>query len=313
MDDTSRKPVGEDGGCEPQDTDVLAGGCRSAPQSQRKTTPLYARTREPNANEERWQAEQRIFWSRQLCVGTWLNWITASTVAVAAVGLVFLYRTEIDTRTAAMVAEKQAQIALDTLHSQRAYISFGSPDGKFAKYLEPKRGQKKGAIILHFQNSGVVAASHVQVQAYANNAPRVTFNSTRLLRYVMEYPKGFEGVMSAGGGDIAAHTPFDQPLDQKWVPTPNRWKQIRGDKWPGRFSVEGIFEYCDNWGQYHCERFSADYRPPPIDNFVAVPAMPCIVAPPSIEELPPVNRQHFVRFLPRCEQPGEPNLYRTPN
>jgi len=153
--------------------------------------------------------------------------------------------------TAAEATKIQAQVALDTLHSEhRPYVSFGSPDGKFVDYLPPQPGGKKGAIVLHFQNAGNAGASTVLVQGVSMMTPRVTWDTKHLLRYVLEYPKGSYATSGyAEGGDVGTRTAFDVPLAEKWVPTPNQWKTIRDDKWPyGRFSVWGTLEYCDNWG-----------------------------------------------------------------
>jgi hypothetical protein len=218
----------------------------------------------------------------------------------------------IATESAASAAKVSAGTALDTLHSERANIGFGSPDGKFVDYIAPKRGEKKGALIIHFRNTGNFGASSVLINAYSMISSRVNWGGRHLLRYIIEYPKGyFETMADADGGDVAAHGPFDVPLGDTWVPTPSEWSQIQRGKWlhGAGFSVFGTFEYCDNFAQYHCNGFDARYVPPPVDKFVQESTTPCFVGPPNVKEVPEPNRKAFVRFLDRCRQPNEVNPY----
>jgi hypothetical protein len=205
-------------------------------------------------------------------------------------------------------AATQARLAFE---AQRPFITFGDSAGKLVDYIPPQPGQPRGALILHFQNVGADAAPSVLINAVADNTPSVSFNPHHLLRYTYDVTfqsRNIRAEVGDRGLPIAAHTNFTVPLDDKWVPTGEQWKQIYGGHWFGEFSVWGTFEYCDSRGGYHCEGFDAGYRPPPIDIFTLRAPLPCFVGDPNIDEVPKEHR-HNVHLLSRCAQPNERNPY----
>lgn len=255
---------------------------------------------------------------RQITESRFRRWYLASQwtlVGVTAVGLVVALCSlhslsssiAVATQQAAAAAT-QARIAAD---AERPAISFGRPDGKMAEYIRPTAGSNKGAIVLYFQNGGDDVAIRTLVNAYSmNNEKRVELEPHHLLRYDFKY-RGIAGRMTGGGLTVPAHSVFSFPMPDEWVPTPQQWKQIKAGHWVGGFFVAGTFEYCDKLGRYRCEGFRADYKSPPLDEFVLTTPIPCSVLPPSINEVPKPNRSE-VHLLSRCEQPGENDLGLVP-
>ena len=84
----------------------------------RSTQPLkvenIAPPIQPNAEEEKWHADQRRYWERQLRVAKWLDRITVIAAVVGLAGL-FVVKSTLDaTKQAAGAAADQAKVALET-------------------------------------------------------------------------------------------------------------------------------------------------------------------------------------------------------
>src|SRR3954470_23661449 len=64
---------------------------------------------------------------------------SAAAAGVGVLGIMAVYGT-------LLVTNQQAQIALDTLHSQRPYVTLEKADGTVAEYKPPAKGKEKGVV-----------------------------------------------------------------------------------------------------------------------------------------------------------------------
>lgn len=263
---------------------------------------------ETDSSEEQWRADQRRHWKRQLTAQWCLNWITLGAAVVGIGTLPFLYGTLKTTQISADAAKTQADAAIQALHSQRPFVSFGKPDGRLLDYIKPRKSDKKGSIILYFRNTGPAPAQNLLINAYSSLPPIEKGGNRHLYRFRIYFKGQPAGISFMGGTSLGASSVHSQPLEEKWVPNPEQWSLIRSGQWNGTFRIEGTFEYCDSWGQYRCETFAARYQPPPIDNFIATQALPqCFVHTPDPSEMAK-GEDYRAEPLPTCEQPEERSL-----
>lgn len=243
---------------------------------------------EPPTHEKEWQAKQERSWRRERRPQWAMFGISFAGVIIAIYTLVIL--------------NKQTQIALDTLHMQRPHISLGRADGEIAEYLPPGEGEEKGSIVLYFQNTGPVAATRFLTNISSSVSPDPTQKKPQ---QIYRYNLLREGKRIYGetiGPTIGANSTHPVALDAQAVPTADQWALIQSGQRPEGFSVSGTFEYCDLWGEHHCEAFTAYYLLPPGNRFVRSYGMPCPTFPlPDLREAPGDE----IEFLPRCKQPRE--------
>lgn len=282
----------------------------SKSQSKEELEPNRTEEQEENkqndtSREEQWRADQRCYWKQQLTVQRCLNLITLVATVVGLGTLAILYGTLKTTQIAADAAKAQADAAIQALHSQRPFVSFGKPDGRLLDYIKPQQNDKKGSIILYFQNTGSAPAQNLLINAYSSLPPNEKGDDRHLYRFRIYFKGQPVSISYMGGTSLGASSIHSQPLDEKWVPTPEQWSLIKSGKWNGTFRIAGTFEYCDSWGQYRCEAFAAHYQPPPIDNFIAAPPLPqCFVHAPDPSEMAK-GADYRAEPLPTCEQPEE--------
>ncbi len=232
--------------------------------------------------------------------------VIASTIAICS--LRFIAKTVEATRTAADAAHTQAQVALDTLHSQRPNIVFGPANGDLAAYVAPTRSQQKGRILIYFRNAGPEPSRGALFNAYSNLLPNEKGQIHHLLRYRAFIKGRPAGMVSGGGVNVSAGSEYALVLNDKWVPNPKQWANIRGDRGSkryGQFRIEGTFEYCDQWGAWRCEGFETAYDPQ-LGRFVPGVATPmgCEY---TTEDPGYLARGADLKaeILPPCEQPEE--------
>ncbi len=116
-------------------------------QPQRDAAALNPEPPKPPTPEEQWQAEQREFFRRQIRVAKGLNWITLVATVVAGAALIFLYKTQIDTGTAADAAKIQAKAAL---------VAAQTSDRQFLDTERPWMGVKVvGPSVIHDDRMGI--------------------------------------------------------------------------------------------------------------------------------------------------------------
>jgi hypothetical protein len=190
--------------------------------------------------------------------------------------------------------------------AERAYIAFGSKDGSLAEFREPI--DDKPVIELHFFNSGLSEARHFSVQVHTNAAGSTySFNQ----RHRTEGPYG--GIMTSGvGGEYSLGAGAESIF---YVTDPKQlWtsKELKNPK--GWFSLEGQIEYCDIFGGYHCELFSAEYSPIVHDFVPGSNLLECIrgnIDPRALHGIEMGRPATFVE-IPPCEQPSEPEYRQQP-
>jgi hypothetical protein len=263
----------------------------------------------PSTDEMQHRATERYYWQEQRRLAQelnnltrTLNWITAKGTVVALTGLIGLYYTFAETR-------RQANIAEQTLRAtQRPYVSLGKADGIIVEYAPPPEGERKGALLVFFQNNGVTPALSFLANVYSwwplaqSEIPD---------RHIMRW----RGVDKQGRGagrpiypnvTIGANSIQAVVIDQKWIPSHEEWELMKAGKLEHALTLGGNLEYCDQWGKLHCEMFNIRYEPPPVDRFVAS-THEC---PPGFP--PPVDKAKLgvgddieIIVSPPCEQPGE--------
>jgi hypothetical protein len=225
-----------------------------------------------------------------------------------------MHNSSADTKALAEAAKAQAQIALDQLHSQRPYVSLGRADGIIAEYAPPAKGDKKGTVLLYFQNTGTSAATNFLTNAYSLLPPAEKGEQRHIYRARMFFKGKPAGVSFFMGDTVGAGSLRIETLDAKWVPTVDQWKQIAAGQWKAGFYISGNFEYCDAWGEYRCEMFTLKYAPAPVSKFIANTSREC---PNSFVPLPDPTElakgeDYNAQLLPRCKQPEEHTTYEEP-
>jgi hypothetical protein len=275
----------------------------------------------PTAKSNNWNAEERSFHRWYLRSQWALVCITIGGIAVAIGSLRNLSRS--------VNAAKQSNILTQQIFQtgQRAYVFLGAENGKAVEFRDVPNSDVP-LIVLHFFNSGSSVARHFAVHAYGLfPGATLPMNTMHRHRYripastVLHSPNvivgdtiftvegglGYKSDTVAGGlWDIGAKTAKDEIISD----SRSRISRSLLDDPATHFSIVGDFEYCDIFGQFHCQGFIFKYIPPPVDDFIQTIGHDCFV-----EELKPQD----VKFpnvginglpsaateLAACEQPNE--------
>lgn len=253
---------------------------------------------QPHTKEKQWRTDQKNYWERQINIAKWLNGITLIAAIVGLVGLIFIWET-------LKATQNQARIALDQLRSQRPYMSLGKADGTIAEYIPPDEGKSKGTILLYFQNTGPVAATSFLVNVF-NNLPLKNVQKDRHIeRWRLLYKGWPSGKMMGSGATVGANSVYSEALNPNHVPPWEEWKLIEADQLENGFHIMGNLEYCDWWGDYHCEMFTVEYTPSPVNKFIATWNIECPFWPPTDPNKGVSDPMFETKLLPRCKQPEE--------
>jgi hypothetical protein len=224
--------------------------------------------------------------------------------------------------------------------SQRAYVSLGDESGKLAEFHDITNSDKP-IVILHFFNSGGSLARHFNAVLYASSVslgnvgidrPQPSLSHRHRFRIPPSEAFGRGAIVTTEGTIVtdvmgqtqnleAARNQFGwmakQPkggrIETADVPpkaltleylTDNQWLVSRTTLADPNedYTVQGDVEYCDIFGGYHCEKFTARYFPPPTNDFVQSTKPACM-----IENLQPtdVNLPKGTVEIAPCEQPDE--------
>jgi len=200
-----------------------------------------------------------------------------------------------------MLAANQA--SQDALHiTERPYVSIGTKDGTLIDLPTANTPLR-----IYFVNSGHSPAMNFKLNwfpgigtaspsQYVYKSPGIIGSSyTHIERW--KNGAGYAGVdcngpnIAAGGTRtefIAGMPPYLDKADKGTI---------------NSFDILGSFEYCDEFGAYHCTGFTAHYEPS-IHLFVSgIDAGP-VGCPNSAMS----DRNPYMISLPRCPQPSEANL-----
>lgn len=228
--------------------------------------------------------------------------------------------------------------------SQRAYVQLGSESGALADFglaVEPQTP----IIVLYFFNSGQSIARHFRAFAYSySKSIKQPFPPNRH-RHRFKIPLGdlrgaivvtigeiiikvegdiklteqtqlklgeigmYMAQQSRGEGLAASDIPSrglqkEYVVDSKWLLTRNKL-----DDKEERYTIFGDFEYCDIFGIYHCEKFSALWHPLPVGTFMRGVEPHCVIEKISPEAIHLPNAVE----IEACEQPNEPEYAHAAN
>jgi hypothetical protein len=208
-----------------------------------------------------------------------------------------------DNSTKALQATERAYVSTERAYvtalqtTERAYVIFGSEKGELGQFIDnPIPGQKR-IIVLHFYNTGHSTARHLAIHAVTDNDDNHLMSS----RHRFKGPRG--DIVTIGMSierDLAAGAEHLEYIVSPWS------QRELTDNMAGRFSISGQFEYCDIFGSYHCQGFSANYLPN-IKQFVPSNALPCVFEPIKPNDRPGEGYKE----IEACEQPNEPEYIKA--
>jgi hypothetical protein len=226
----------------------------------------------------------------------------------------------------AQAAEKSNSIAHENaVKDLRAYVSVGGPsDHKMAEIsIDPKTGV---SISVYFFNGGRTPAHHFMATIWAHVRHAHDHARTKTIadlkkegQHIQRFEYLDNGERSSSGGlNIAANSSnIESAQSDKSNLTPEVVTNIQNvggqviqpiqgpTQWPSSITVFGTFEYCDEFGGYHCNELDLIYDAStkkfvPGSQFMD---FDCNLGP--ITEAPYRTRNVSVQILSRCEQPGE--------
>ncbi len=247
-----------------------------------------------------WEREQyflaRRAWNITYPINAGLLIIAALTGAAITWQSIYAGRTLTETRNEFKTAE-------------RPYVSLGRKDGTIAEFAAPKdlTANQPVGLKLYFQNGGRSPALSVNVGLIFSpmsivGAGASPFNKQpfqpliqgfhRLQRTTDEHG----GVSSVGGGiSISPQSEYVKLLPEQF--SQEEWQRaLKGEIAPIIF---GMFEYCDEFGNYTCREFSLFWQGPPENVFMETTELDCA----NFYSFPPA--QPGQTYLPPCEQPDE--------
>lgn len=176
--------------------------------------------------------------------------------------------------------------------SQRPYVGIGRKDGTMGHLVEVEE-KRKATIILYFHNGGRLPALNFNVQLFNAEGSTVEQHMARLAY------KGRPEVQVAGGniipGDSDRKAIFEDWIANTDVELAKKRKRV--------IAINGMFEYCDEFGDYVCQRFDGQYVTDPIGELNVVMMSECQYAYPRLASWLPLE----LEYLPPCEEPKERN------
>jgi hypothetical protein len=298
----------------------------------RETQPLSVQTSGRNGDRDHRQSDE-AFPILKLILNIVL---TVATVGAFAAAAIYASYAKQQAHSADITA-REAIVANAMAHNNvvqdlRAYVSVGAPQGEPAQML---RGPSpKPSIRIHFVNTGRTPARHFSFllwsdlkqgnwigyrQAYAaygweKMKPRRRFQIVNCPYTQTEICKqiyhGLGGQDATLGGSQAQLT---EDLPDEWTPPTNAFLATTNRY----FVVYGVFEYCDIFGQHHCDSFQYIYAQDR-DRLINVPATfaaegreppmcpdSSLLTDPIPEPMVLEGKKYQWTEMPRCEQQTE--------
>ncbi|GEM_PF-5286143 len=131
----------------------------------------------------------------------------------------------------------------------RPYVSMGRKDGLVGQFIESADGaSKKSGVVLYFHNSGHLPALRFNVDLSHSGGATGRFDIHHMAR--LRDSKTGEVRLVAGlkdiGGESDSAALFENWFDRREADSAKRGRD---------FVVKGIFEYCDDFGEYFCKVF----------------------------------------------------------
>jgi len=231
----------------------------------------------------RWRMILRRCWNR---VRQW--WETRPLELVIAFATVTYVVVSFFQWNAMRSANEEADLSFQA--SQRPYVGIGRKDGTMGNLVELEEG-KKVTVVLYFHNGGRLPALNFNVQLFAAKGPTLEQHMTRLAY------RGRPAVQMAGGNIIPGDSDR-KAIFENWIDNTDFELAKKGKK---TIPINGMFEYCDEFGDYFCRRFDGQYVPDPIGELNVVMTSDCQYVYPRITPWLPFN----LEYLPPCEEPKE--------
>jgi hypothetical protein len=177
---------------------------------------------------------------------------------------------------------------LDFKASERPYVSIGNKEGTIGNFIIPKAG--KAGIVLFFHNSGHLPALRFNVQLLPPGT-----SISHMARVLQDVNTGATGYI-AGQKDISGDSDAASIVHD--VIDPATMAIIKkGDQ---RAQLSGMFEYCDDFGNYTCRTFDVEYITESLNAFNLIRIQQCTYRYPSFPTLRPGEQ-----LVPPCETPEE--------
>ncbi len=257
-------------------------------KSARETQSLGAGIPDPNASESGCPKQ---------------NAYPTATLIVQAFTAAFAFLAFCAAAYYASIASKQLDETRNNAATElRAYVSVQAEHGDAVTLVtDPKANETR--VSISFFNAGQTPAHNFHTDFATGGVSKSTgsFNGDHIQRYQTVGNGPFSGLTAGGGGsDIPAKSVHIEYLPTEQMPTKNEWDEIIGAK--RNFWIYGNYEYCDEFGGYHCQMLSFEYQTSPRSGFVPSMFMDqgCFSQP-----VVPPDEPAPIKVLKRCPQPEE--------
>jgi hypothetical protein len=175
--------------------------------------------------------------------------------------------------------------------SERPYVSIGRKDGQMGRFVEPKDMNKSAGIKLYFHNGGHLPALNFNVAVSNPEGTRPLVHMGRLVDRVNN-----ETLQIAGSNIISGDSEYIAIFDD-WISEADVALAKDGKK---NIAVNGLLEYCDEFGAYDCRFFHGTYKAE-LNEFYLVLGTDCGYAYPSTN----IKWPQPLEYLPPCGQPDQ--------
>lgn len=150
----------------------------------------------------------------------------------------------------------------------RAYVNVQAEHGD-AVILVADPKTKETRVSISFYNAGQTPAHNFRDSFATGGVSKSTgsFSGDKIQRFQAVGNGPWRGVMSGGGGpDIPARSAHTEYLPTDQMPSEKEWDDIEQGK--KTLTIWGNYEYCDEFGGYHCRMLQFDYQITPKAGFV---------------------------------------------
>jgi hypothetical protein len=271
---------------------VMIGNLDTDQPPTRQNAQQAERPPEPFVNNLKRQIRKPRFWIEIGALGAVVYY-----ACIAAHQLSQMRQTVRQAIAANQLARDNAALEL------RAYVSVQAEHGDAVKLVQdPKTNETR--VSISFYNAGQTPAHNFRDAFATGGVSKSTgsFNGDQIQRFQFVGKGPFSGGRSGGGGpDIPARSAHTEYLPIEQMPTEKEWDEIRTGK-KTFFTIWGDYEYCDEFGGYHCRMLQFDYHISPQMAFVPSTFMDMDCLPKPV--VPP-DEPASVKVLRRCRQPEE--------
>lgn len=140
--------------------------------------------------------------------------------------------------------------------SERPYVGLGNHEGKIAEFVPQPDIRGAHWVVLHFFNSGHAPALNFNVRywtTYNTVFPQPQWPQVQRFRNEVT---GKIQVMG-GGTTIPGQSEYVFYVGPQGLPSKEQLERLRSTG--EQFYVMGTFDYCDQFGKFHCDGYAATY------------------------------------------------------